>query len=139
MPDSSKETLEERKKEDSGRVKKLVQKVSDIPEDAVGHPVRLGQIHVGRNSRPRLLRMEIKSEEEKRKLMKNVYHLNTERTDPTKKIYINNDSTSKERDQFHILREEMKRRREEGENDLVIRGVKILKRTTKRSPDGLYS
>lgn len=50
-----------------------------------------------------------------------MYQINTGITDPTKRIYINNDSTPKERDQFRILREEMKRRREEGENDLVIR------------------
>ena len=87
--------------------------------------------------------MEIRSEEEKRKLMKNVYQLNTGVTDPTKRIYINSNSTPKERDHFRILMEEMKRR-EEGENNLVIKewgeGVgwgKIAKRTTKQSPDNL--
>ena len=39
LPESSKETPEERKKEDSDRVKTLVQKVSDIPEGAIGYPV----------------------------------------------------------------------------------------------------
>ena len=48
--------------------------------------------------------------------------LNAGVTDETKRIYINNGSTKKEREQFRKLREEKKRRTDERETDLATRG-----------------
>ena len=50
-----------------------------------------------------------------------VYQLNAGVTDVTKRIYINNDSTPKQREQFRKLREGKKRRTDEGKTDDVIR------------------
>ena len=68
-----------------------------MPENEIDNPVRLGQVRVGKNSKPRLLRLEMKSEKSKKSIMKTVYQLNKGVTDVTKRIYINNDNTSKER------------------------------------------
>ena len=68
-----------------------------MPENEIDNPVRLEQVRVGKNSKPRLLRLEMKSEKSKKSIMKTVYQLNKGVTDVTKRIYINNDNTSKER------------------------------------------
>ena len=53
-------------------------------------------------------------------------------TDENKRLYANNDSTAKEREQLKKLREEKKGRTDEGETDLVIRrGRGVIKRPPK--------
>ena len=79
----------------------------------------------------------MKSEKSKKSIMKKVYQLNAGMTDVTKRIYINNDSTPKEREQFGKLREE-KKRTDEGETGLVIRGGS-RKRPSKESAPGATS
>ena len=44
-----------------------------------------------------------------------------------KRVYINPDYTIKQRELHMNLREELKNRREEGENDIVIKNFKIVK------------
>ena len=44
------------------------------------------------------------------------------------RVYINNDSTPREREMYRKLKTEMARRLDEGERDLVIRNLQIVKR-----------
>ena len=72
-------------------------KITDVPLGDVDEPIRLGQIYIGNNARPRLLRMVVKSVESKEKIMRNVYGLN-DGVPFDQRIYINNDNTPQERE-----------------------------------------
>ena len=138
VPESKMETPTERKKDDLENIRKLVEKI--VPEtEEVGkvleNPVRLGQYKVGTNVKPRLLRITVKCEETKANILKRAYKLNKDVTDKTKKIYINQDLTSKERETEKKLRDELRVRRGNGEDDLVIRNGKIVKRMVRQTPD----
>ena len=130
LPESKAESAEERKKEDLIEAKKIVQKVTDekIAEE-VTNPIRLGKVNIGRDKRPRLVRLSIKTEEGKRQVMKNIHKVNQGVRKAEDKVYINHDATAKEREMFKGLMTEMKERKDKGETDLVIRGGKIVKRT----------
>ena len=73
LPESLKRTPEERKREDEERVRELIGKVTDVPRGEIGDNIRLGPIRIGQNPRPRLLRMVVRTEEAKHKIMRNVY------------------------------------------------------------------
>ena len=134
LPESSKETLEERREEDRTRVGELVERISDVPKEDIVNPVRLGQVQVGSKARPRLLRLEVKTEEAKKNIMRNVSKLNTGMTEAKDRIYINNDNTPRERERIKELKQELKTRTDSGETDLMIdyRGFRIVKRSDRR-------
>ena len=138
-PESMNETPEERKEDDLAMIRKIVGKISDMPENEIDNPVRLAQVRVRKNSKPRLLRLEAKSEKSKKSITENIYQLKAGVMDVSRSIYINNDSTPKDREQFTKLREAKKRRTDEGETDLVIRGRKVVKRPSKESAHGATS
>ena len=121
------DTVEERRREDSEKVKHLVKKITNIEGGDLRDPIRLGPILIGQNVRPRLLRMVVRTEEVKAELMRNVYRLN-EGVEFADRVYINQDSTPRERNKYKTLKVEMMRRVVEGEADLVIRNLQIVKR-----------
>ena len=53
-------------------VRKAVGIITDVPENEIDNSFRLGQVKIGKNSKPRLLRQEVKSEKSKKSTMKNV-------------------------------------------------------------------
>ena len=67
LPESPAESPEERKNDDLERVRDLVGKISDVQRSEVNSPVRPGKIQIGKNVKPRLLRMVVKTVEAKRK------------------------------------------------------------------------
>ena len=127
LPESNKPKHEERKREDRDRVRDIVQKITDVPGEEVNDPVRLGPVQIGRNVRPRLLKLVVRSEEAKIEIMRNVSRLN-EGVEFAERVYINNDSTPRERANYRELKEEVQRRMEAGENGLIIRNLTIVKR-----------
>ena len=128
VPESTGEDNEDRKKEDIEKTKEIIRKACpDIPTDiSVTEPVRLGKPE---KDKTRLLRVKVDSEETKRKILKNAYSLNTGIKDPKKRIYINPDYTPSERKQQKDLRDELRKRREGGETDIIIRNSRIVKKT----------
>jgi hypothetical protein len=132
LPESEKETAEERKTEDRERVRGLVKKIADVPEQEVDEPIRLGSFRIGTNPKPRLLKMTVKTEETKREIMKNVAKLN-KGVPFEHRIYINDDSTPKERERIRKMRQEIEERTKEGEANLMInyRELKIVTRAVK--------
>ena len=98
-----------------------------MPGDEIGEPTRLGQMQIGQTPRPRLLRVVIKTVDGKEKIIRNMYALN-EGVAFDKRVYMNHDSTPKERERYRALKTEMAQRTENGERDLVIRNMKIIKR-----------
>ena len=102
LPESPAKSPEERKNDDQERVRDLVVKISDVQRSEVNNPVRLGKIQVGKNAKPRLLRMVVKTVEAKKKIMQNVRELGKHVMKGENRIYINNDTTKKEREQIKI-------------------------------------
>ena len=111
----------------------LVSKIADVPGADIDEPMRLGQIQIGHNAQPRLLRMVVRTDDAKQKIMKNVYSLN-DGIPFDKRVYIDNDSTRLEREHYKALKTEMARRVEGGEKDLIIRNMKIVKRQPRQFP-----
>ena len=65
-------------------------------ENDLTNPIRLGPKNIG--NKPRLMKITVKTEETKKKILSNVSRLNNSKTDPRKRIYINQDYTNKERE-----------------------------------------
>ena len=105
LPESREGSVEERNRDDTDRVRQLVSKTTDVPLGDIDAPIRLGQIYIGNNTRPRLLRMVVKSVESKEKIMRNVYGLN-DGVPFDQRIHINNDNTPQERAKYKALKEE---------------------------------
>jgi len=125
VPESEGDTAEERMKGDLAKVTGLVGKIAEVGKDEFSGMVRLGGKTIGSGSRPRMLRVTVKTEEAKKKLLMNARKLN-EGVEASKRIYINQDRTAREREDFRRLRDELEKRRKE-EPDLVIRGGRIVK------------
>ena len=138
LPESQAESSEERKIDDQERVRDLVVKISNVQRSEVNNPVRLGKIQIGKNAKPRLLRMVVKTMEAKKKIMQNVSELGKHVMKGENRIYINNDTTKKEREQIKSLKAELNQRRSDGETNLRIdyKAGKIVKFTPKQSHVG---
>jgi hypothetical protein len=125
LKESTKLEIEDKKKDDLTAVKSLLSKVVQLEEGDVVEPIRLGKgTQLG--TRPRLLRVTLKSEEKKKEILKKAPDLNKNVRDQAKRIFINPDYTQKQREQQKKLREEKKRRTDEGEQNLAIRNGKIV-------------
>ena len=107
--------------------------LTDIPnvKDEICSIFRLGKPPTAPNSnqhvRPRLLKVSFKSLETKEKVFRKLIDINKREKDPKKKIYVNDDLTSKQRIVDKEVREELKRRRSLGE-DVVRRGNEVILR-----------
>ena len=132
LPESNVGTYEEKRREDRDKVKHLVGRITDLPEVELGEAFRLGPVQIGHNVRPRLIKMVIRSEESKSEIMRNVYRLN-DGIEFENRVYINNDSTPRERTKYRELKVELLRRVAEGETDLVIRNLQIVKRKARQT------
>ena len=123
LPESNKTESVERQADDLKRVQTMVDKICPDLKEKVEEPVRLGKVG---GSRPRMLRIKVKSLGDKREIMRNAYKINKDVKDQKNRMYINPDYTPAEREKQKELRAEIKRRTQEGERDLKIRGDKIV-------------
>jgi hypothetical protein len=139
VPECESENAEERQKHDLEALSEMIAKVADVTKEDLGNPVRLGARVIGKKSKPRMMKVTIKSEEAKKKLMTNAHKLNVGVKEPSKRVYFNHDRTEKERADYRKLRAELDERRKE-DPSLVIRGGKIVAgkqggRGTGQNPD----
>ena len=126
LPESTDESPDERKREDLTRARELIEGMTDQEmAKEVKDPLRLGHIKVGRGAKPRFLKL-VRSEKAKAAITKNAAKWNREMTDPAKRVFINHDTTVKEREAFKKLRAELRTRTEVGEQNLAIRGGKVV-------------
>ena len=98
----------------------------------IKNPVRLGVENAG--NRPRLLRIEVQTEEMKYKILKNASKLNEGKdwSDPTRR-YVNMDYTAKERQINKELREQLKALKvSEPHKRHMIKGGKIVSEVVKK-------
>lgn len=117
---------EAREKEDEDRLVNLLHAL-DSDRTSVNAFIRLGRKSEDSSVTPRPVKMILTSEEQKDKLLRKSKNLRG-RTDELGKVFIHQDLTPKQRDARHQLVEEMKRRRDLGEPNLIIVNGKIVTR-----------
>ena len=126
LQESEEARQSERSREDTSRLRDLLSKIDDsLAETLVEEPVRLGK----KTNRPRLLKIKVKDETAKEKILKNYQELNRNVQRKEDKIYFNPDHTPLERQRYKDLREQIVIRTNAGERDLVIRNGKIVSRS----------
>ena len=69
VPEREADTPEERKKEDLEKIATIVRSTSDVTKDNMTDPTRLGAKVIGKDKRPRMLRVTVRNEETKKTLL----------------------------------------------------------------------
>ena len=106
----------------------------EIEDLSIKTIVRLGKKEEGRT---RLLKVALESVKRKREILTKAKKLRE--AERWKKVFVTPDLTPKERQQNKVLREELKRRTEEGEECLVIRRGKITRLRPSQEGQGHHS
>ena len=109
-------TLEERRKLDTQEVQSILEEIG-IEDCLLGEPLRLGKLTQGR---PRLLRITCSSVDKKVELLSKSKRL--KHSTRFSKVYINPDLTPLEQKESRKLQEELKQRRQAGEDVFIYRG-----------------
>ena len=123
LPEGSSGSLEERRVSDRDAVKELAANIGVADLDIESHQVsRIGPLN---SSRPRLLRVKCDTNEEKHSMLRSSKKLRD--FEEYRGIYINPDLTLKQRELGKIQRQELKRRREAGEDVVIRRGQITVK------------
>ena len=101
---------------DKEQVISLLGKANHIKEEDIEELVRLGK----RGQYPRVIKVAFKSKDTKHKVITSQKKLNNGTKDTKKVIHINHDYTSSQRQLEARLREEIKQRREKGEQNRIM-------------------
>jgi len=123
LPESDATKLSDRVAHDISTFESIVAKDLKIEEARVTNAVRLGKVTQGH---PRVLLLTMCSEHIKWKILNQATKLCDSST--WKKVYISPDLTAKEREVNRKLCDELKRRKEAGEMNLMIKRGKIIER-----------
>ncbi len=139
IPECTSEDTELRKKFDEERVDKVLDYLEIDEQQDCLKPVRLGKRSSLPGGRPRLMKVTLNSASTRKKVLSKAKTLRNCRDDNLSFIYITPDMTPKEREDSKRLREEMKKRRLDGES-VVIRGGKIVpdNRSSFRTEPGVH-
>ena len=114
-------TLEERKEKDEEDVGNILEALEEENVE-VSNIRRIGKI---RSDGKKMLKVELSSEEEKRRVLRKAKSLRHKPVYET--VFINHDRTIFQQKEYRLLREELKSRRENGE-DVVISRNKVVER-----------
>ena len=118
-------SLEERRESDRDAVKELADEIGVKDLDLLTNQVsRIGPLNTS-SSRPRLLRVKCDTMEDKFSMLRLSKKLRN--CEEYQGIYVNLDLTLKQRELGKIQRQELKRRREAGEDVVIRRGQIIVK------------
>ena len=109
-------------KEDKEEVLSVISEGLGLEDVAVESTIRLGKRE---EEKTRLLRVTVESVKVKRSILQKAKKLRE--SEKWKSVFITPDLSPKERKRNKELRDELKRRTDEGEEDLVIRRGKIVK------------
>jgi len=88
-------------------------------------PTRIGRKRGSGKSRP--LKLELRNKSKKFDILKKAHTLGKSEDEKLKEIYISPDLTLAQRNERKTLRDELKRRKDNGEKDIAIRRGRILK------------
>ncbi len=126
IPESTDEDITERKSHDVDQVMGILNNL-EVQYTEVSQPTRLGKKQTADDGKgkPRLLRVKLASVEVKRQTLAKAKQLKS--FSRWKRVYITPDLTFKEREESRKLRQELFARRDQGEQDIVIRRGKIVK------------
>ncbi len=122
IPESCKETAKERVVEDLRRVDAIVEEGLELEEYKIQSIVRLGKRVDGKT---RLTRVTFDTTKSKRDALSNAKKLFE--IESWKRVFITPDLPPQQRQKNRELRDELRRRLEEGESNLVIRRGEIVK------------
>jgi len=123
IEESTNENKEERELEDKEKCLNLMNRCLEIKveNNDIEKLVRLGR----RNENNRPLLVIMREKDKKYEILSNASKLRNAQEEEHRKVYISPDLTIKQREENKKLREELKRRRENGEN-LYIKGGKLV-------------
>ena len=131
IPESTKESPKDREKDDREKMEVLLKKIlPEVEKDdlKISDQFRLGE--KTKSKRPRLIKLQMDNTSTKNKILKEYYtaiNMREGKDVPLNdRIFINKDQTKKERETGIKMKEELHRRRVEGEKDIVIRGGRII-------------
>ena len=127
VPESKKESTEERKVEDTNMVKQIQSEIKAQPIQ-ITSVIRLGAKTQG--GKPRIMKVEVANVTQKRSMLQNAKSLRKSEDEKMKKIYISPDLSKRAREKGKKLREELTRRRTEGDENITIRRGKIVAKET---------
>ena len=89
--------------------------------------------------RPILIKPKNKENDLRRQMFRNAKKLKNTSKEHLKKVIITNDMTVAEREKNRKLREDLKKRREAGEENLIIRNYKIVKKTSSEENSNVFT
>ena len=122
VPENQEGDANARNKHDTTTFISIVKNCLDI-DVTVTKSFRAGRVMT---ERPRPLVLTLDSVDCKTEILENAYKLS--HFNEWKKVYLAPDRTPKEREENKKLREELQRRKQDGEEDIVIRKGKIVKK-----------
>ena len=123
MEESSGKDARERASKDAEKFKAMIRETMRI----VVHTTKCFRVGRKREGKPRLLIISVDDLDTKHEILRHARDLRS--TDEYGNIFITPDLTKSEREQGKRMREELDRRREAGEKDLVIWRGKIIKKS----------
>lgn len=132
VPESQHDQLHDRVAEDKKAVLDIAKNGLKIHNAQVVKAIRLGSKRQDKMSKPRALLIQLESPHRKSEFLSASKRLR--QTDRWKDTYISPDMTRQQREENWKLRQELKQRRENGEQELVIRQGKIVTRWKKNLP-----
>lgn len=124
IQESVSDDTEERKRYDASSVDDVLDYLEiAVPQEAM-KPVRLGKKNAD-SDKPRLLKVTLDSIETKKQVLSKAKTLKNSSRSDLQKVYVSPDLTPKEREANRKLREELKVRRDKGD-DVMIRNGKVI-------------
>lgn len=128
MPESTADSAIDRRDADEGEMCELLQEIG-FDNMQITHSSRLGKKD---ENRPRLLRVGLTDYMLKQAILRRSRMLR--QTDRWERVFIAPDLTFKERDERKVLLDEMKTRKEAGEENLTIYKNRIIKKVADTQP-----
>ena len=125
------ESPEDRKSEDEEVIEDLLQKLR-ADDVSVNKVIRLGKRPGESEAKPRPVKLELASEEQKEKVLQRAKNILREEEGAYKQIFIHQDLTPNQRKKRRELVQEMKERQSKGETNLVIANWKIVTRRSRQ-------
>lgn len=126
--ESSDTTHQGRQEDDEKEIRHMINSICPTPKEDVKSVTRLGPLRTGSGVRARKIRVVLASQDVKKAILTGQRKLNANTANRKDYIYINHDLTPLEQQKDKELRDELKTRRSNGEEDLIIRNGKIVKR-----------
>ena len=123
--ESTKSEPQDRESEDEAFCRKLINDGVKMNDFSITRVIRLGRPRDDRKPRPLLVKLE--NSKQKWNILRNAKNLRN-CSEIMRKVIITPDKTIKERETDKLLRDELKKKREKGENNWFIKNGQLVKR-----------